>query len=461
MDRSALKPAFVPVVALMALAKVVVTTDFSIVAIALPSIGRDLGVAPSLLSWVIVASSLAGAGLLMVGGRLVDRFGHRAILCIGLAVFAMASTTAGLAPNIWWLLAARGVQGASVALISPAAFALIPAFIEEGPLRHKALGIFGITQGMSLILGLLLGGGIVSALGWRGVFFINLPLIGAAISLAWRYLPRHLRPVPQAIDYGGAATITLAIVMLVTSISSLGALGLLAPRTLALMVGAAVMFWTFGVIERRVPAPLMPLAILHRPGFVPAASISLLFMVGVGGLMVLVQVYMQRVLGMSAAAAGLGTMPYAAAVIVAGNLAPRLLGRFKVGEIVIGAALVNLTGLIVLTVMAGQPYALSVAPGIVICGLASVSAYIALMGAATDALQPAEQGVGTALLFVCQGVGVALGASIGMMLIDRGDGSVVASDFRLAFAALGGALALALVVAATCLRPRPVAARAL
>ncbi|WP_426163561.1 MFS transporter [Sandarakinorhabdus sp. DWP1-3-1] len=460
MARPDMRPAFVPVVTLMALSKVVLTTDFSIVSIALPSIGRDLGVAPSLLSWVIVASSLAVAGLLLVGGRLVDRFGHRNTLGLGLAVFGTASAVAGLAPNIWWLLAARGVQGAAVALISPAAFALIPAFIEEGPLRHKALGVFGVTQGVSLILGLLLGGGIVSALGWRGVFFINLPLIAVALWLTWRYLPRHVRPAPQAIDYGGAVTITLAIVMLVTSISSLGALGLLAPRTLALMAGAVVMFGAFALIEHRVPAPLMPPALSHRPGFMPAAAISLLFMIGVGGLMVLIQVYMQRALGLPPARAGLGTMPYAAAVIIAGNVAPRLLGRFSTGEIVIGAALVNLTGLMVLAGMAGQGYWLSVAPGLVICGLASVSAYIALMGAATGALQPAEQGVGTALLFVCQQLGTAMGASIGMMLIDRADGTVAAGDFRLAFAALGGALALALVLAVTRLRARRVVAAA-
>ncbi|QXQ07099.1 MFS transporter [Sphingosinicellaceae bacterium] len=439
--------AFAPVVTLMALIQVVCTTDFSIVSVALPSIGRAFAAPPALLSWVVVASALALASLLMIGGRMIDRIGHRSVLTIGLVVFAAGSVVAGLAPSIYWLLAARALQGAAVALISPGAFALIPAFIPEGPDRHRALGVFGMTQGVSLILGLLLGGGIVSALGWRGVFFINLPLIAVALWLTLRYLPKRAVAVKEPIDFGGAATITLAIVLLVTGISAIGEFGPGAPRTIGLIGGAVAMLGIFAAIERRVAAPLVPPGIFGRPAFKAAAAISLLVLLGVGGLLVLSQVYMQRVLGYSAAMSGLGTMPYAAAVLIAGNLAPRLLGRFQVRQLVIGAMLLNATGLLILAATVGEAYAFSIAPGMAISALGSVTAFIVIMGAATDGLRPAEQGVGTALLFTCQQLGVALGASIGMTLIDNHTATVSAADFRVAFVAFAAALGIAVAVA--------------
>ena len=449
--------AFAPVVTLMAIAKIVVTADFSAVSVAMPSIGRDLGVAPALLSWVVVANALALAGLLMVGGRLVDRLGHRTVLVAGLALFGAGAVAAGLAPTIYWLFAARALQGAAVALISPSAFALIPAFVAEGPPRHRALGVFGMTQGLSLILGLLLGGGLVTAFGWRAVFVVNLPLLAVAAVLALKILPRHVAPARQPVDYGGAMAWALAMVALVSGISALGRVGLAAPLTLGLLGAAALMLAAFAGIERRVVAPLVSAAMLRRPGVAAAAGLTMVFMAGVGGLMLLTQLYVQRVLGFSAALAGLATMPYAAAVIGAGHFAPRLLARFSARELVAGAAVLNLAGFLWLAATAGGPYAMSVAPGMVICALGSVTAFIALMGAATGALAPVEQGAGTALLFTCQNVGVALGASVSLSLLDAHRADLAASDFPVAFLALAAALALALVAALFTIRRRPVA----
>lgn len=450
------KVAFAPVVSLMAISKIVVTADFSAVSVAMPSIGRSFGVGPGLLAWVVVANALALAGLLMVGGRLVDRLGHRTVLVAGLLLFGAGAVAAAIAPSIYWLFAARGLQGAAVALISPSAFALIPAFVPEGAPRNRALGIFGMTQGLSLILGLLLGGGLVSLFGWRAVFIVNLPLLAVAAVLAMRILPRHVAGARDAVDYGGALVWATAMVLLVSGISALGRVGALAPLTLGLLGGAALSLLVFAGVERRARAPLVPAVMLRRPGVASAAVLSMVFMAGVGALLLLVQLYTQRVLGFSAAMAGLGTMPYAAAVIVAGQLAPRLLARFSTRELVAGAALVNLSGFLWLAATAGGPYALSVAPGLVICALGSVTAFIALMGAATGALAPAEQGGGTALLFTCQNVGVALGASISMSLLDGQQAALTAADFPVAFLAMAAALGVAFAAALATIQRRSV-----
>ncbi len=446
------------VIALMALTKLILTADFAIVSIALPSIGRDLGVSPSALAWVVTANTLALAGTLIVGGKLVDRYGHRRALAFGLAMFAVGSIAAGLAPSFGLVLAARVLQGFAVALLSPGAFALITAFLPDGPVRHRALGIFGITQGVSLIIGLLGGGWIVTTFGWRGAFLVNVPLLAIALGMALAWLPRVATSRGEPIDGAGAITATIAMGLLVGGIALLGRLGI-APTTLGMLAGAGASIALFVWIERRVAAPLVPGSLVRRPMFAAACFMLMLFLAGVGGLLVLSQLYMQRVLGFSAAAAGLGAMPYALAVIAAGQIAPTLLARVPIWRAVVGAGILNIIGFSWIALSMGQPYAVSIAPGLVICALGSVSAFILLMQVATAPLAPQEQGVGTALLFTAQQVGTGLGATVTMILLDPGSGTLTAAAFRAPFLALAAGVTLAvasLIVTRPARAPLPV-----
>jgi MFS family permease len=431
----------------MAISYLIVTADLSIASVALPSIGRDLGVPAALLSWVVVATLLANAGLLMVGGRLVDRLGHRAVLSTGLALYAAASLVAGLAPDILALLVARAIQGLAIAMIAPASFSLIAAFLPEGTAQHRALGVFGVTQGLSLILGLFVGGWTVTTFGWRAAFLLNLPVALGALGLALATLPRPLCRDREAMDGAGAVVAMLAMVATVSGISAAGDHGLLAPRPLGLLGAACVLFAFLAAIERRVAAPMLPPALFRRPGFALSAGVSVFILGGVGGLFVLSQLAMQRVLGMSAAQAGLGMLPYAFAVIATGRAAPLLLGRFQVRTIILAAILVNIASFLLFAVTAGRGYAISIAPGVILCPLGSVSAFIALMHVGTGRLAASEQGIGTATLFVCHQVGVAAGASIAMTLAGAHGGVIGPDGLRTAFAALAGGGAVAFVIA--------------
>lgn len=443
------------IVALMAISYLIVTADLSVASVALPSIGRDLRVPAAVLSWVVVAASLANAGLLVIGGKLVDRLGHRRVLATGLSIYVLASLVAAFSSSLAPLLAARAAQGVATALIAPASFSLITAFLPEGPVRHRALGVFGVTQGLSLILGLFLGGWVVTRFGWHAAFLLNLPVALVSLVLALRVLPRPAHRGREPIDGAGALVAVLAMVATVSGISAAGEVGLLATRTMLLLGGAILLFGLLVLIERRMPAPMLPPALFRRPGFAVSAAASLFVLGGVGGLFVLSQLAMQHVLGMSAAQSGLGMLPYALAVMATGQGAPLLLGRFPPRTIVLGACLVNLAGFALLAATVGREYGLSIAPGVILCPLGSVSAFIALMQSGTGGLAAEEQGVGTAALFVCHQVGVAAGASIAMSLAGAHEAAVGPAGLQLAFAALAVGVGIAFLIALTGLRSPP------
>ena len=433
------------IIALMALTKIITTADFAIVSIALPSIGRDLNVSPSSLAWIVTAGTLVLAGTLIIGGKLVDRYGHRRALAIGLTLFTIGSIGAGLAPVFELVLAARVVQAFSIALLSPASFSLITAFLPDGPVRHRALGVFGMTQGLSLIIGLLGGGWIVSTFGWRGAFLVNVPLLAIALFMAISWLPRVKIQRGEPIDGAGAVTATIAMVLLVGGIAMLGRIGFNA-TTLGMIAGSLTSIVLFVAIERRVASPLVPGSIVRQPMYGIAAFMLMMSLAAVGGLFLLSQLYMQRVLGFSAATAGLGAMPYAIAVIAAGQVAPTVLGRLSPRTGLAASVTINLAGYLWLALSMGQPYHLSIAPGMMICALGSVTSFILLMQMATSPLAPHQQGVGTALLFTAQQVGTGLGATITMILLDPGTRELAASDFRAPFLAMAAAIGLSLLV---------------
>ncbi|HJS97000.1 MAG TPA: MFS transporter, partial [Solirubrobacteraceae bacterium] len=169
---------------LLAVAEFVVVLDASIVNIALPSIGRGLGISLANLSWVVNAYVLTFGGFLLLGGRIADLLGRRLIFTVGLGVFSLASLLGGLAQSELWLIAARAIQGLGAALLAPAALSLVTAIFREGAERNRALSVWGAVAGSGAAAGVLLGGVLTSALGWRSVLFVNVPIGIAAILLA-------------------------------------------------------------------------------------------------------------------------------------------------------------------------------------------------------------------------------------------------------------------------------------
>src|SRR6201994_1830575 len=196
---------------LLAMTQFVIVIDASIVNVALPSIGAHLHFARADLSWVVNAYVLTFGGFLLLGGRLADLVGRRRGVVVGLGVFSLASLAGGLAQSEAWLIGARAVQGLGAAMLAPAALSLVTATFAEGTERNKALSIWGAVAGSGAAAGVLLGGVLTSALGWRSVLFVNVPIGIAAMLIAPRLLSESKGEGARGFDLPGAALVTAGL----------------------------------------------------------------------------------------------------------------------------------------------------------------------------------------------------------------------------------------------------------
>jgi DHA2 family methylenomycin A resistance protein-like MFS transporter len=419
---------------LMGLSQLVITSDFSLVSVALPTMGRDLAVSPSLLSWVVSANATVLAGFLIIGGRLTDALGHRRALGIGFVLFATGSLLAALSPGIWPLIAARALQGLGAALVSPASFSLINAYLPEGPARHRALGVFAVMQGLSVIIGLVVGGLITTELGWRAVFFLNLPIVAAGLALSWAVLPR----TPPATggraldDVGGALLIALSAGLLLAALSNLGAHGLASHLGLGLLTAAAAGFAAFALLEERHPSPLIAPALLGTPNLRGGALAVMGLIAGFGGLFVMLSLYLQNGLHVSAAATGVSMTPVAVATMVAGPCAPVFMRRWSLRTVAIGGLALEFAALLALVLVAPSGlYLAGVAPLIFAAVFGSTTAFMALMGLALAKVTADRQGAATGLIFTGQHLGLPLGVVVTLAVLQAlppsaGEGALAA-----------------------------------
>src|SRR5712671_1305397 len=237
--------------------------DGTIVTVALPSIKNSLHVADNTLQWVLIAYTITFGGLLLLGGRAADLLGRRRLFMIGLTIFTAASLACGLANTIGVLIAARAVQGVGAAIVSPAVLSIVVTTFTEGSERNKALGIWGAIGGSGAAAGVLFGGIITKYAGWEWIFFVNVP-VGALVLALTRPIVRESRiPGLRGFDAGGAVTITSSLALLVYAISKAPQDGWGSGRTVGLLIGAAVLFVAFVVIERRHSSPMVPFKIFR------------------------------------------------------------------------------------------------------------------------------------------------------------------------------------------------------
>lgn len=400
--------------AVLALAQFLVVLDASIVNIALPDLGRGLGLDPALLSWVITAYVLPFGGLLMLGGRLADRYGHRKVFLIGVAGFIAASLAAGFAVNGAMLLGARAVQGASAALLAPGALSLLMQLFPGGNGRAKALGIWGAVAGLGSVAGVLLGGVLTASFGWASIFLINVPVGLLVLATIPSLVSRdRLAARPPTLDLPGAATVTFGLVALVASLSLVLSEGFLAPLTLGLFAAAIVLLALFVIIELRTASPLVDFRIFANRAVRTGNLVMLLVGGATTGLFFALSLFMQDVLGYDALTAGLTQLPLAFALVVAAGIAPMLIGR--VGSR--GSLIVSLLGLTAGLVWLGfAPVGASflvdlLGPSLVI-GLSLGLAFVAVTELAVSGVAEADAGLASGLINTSQQIGAAIGLAV-------------------------------------------------
>lgn len=313
------------VLAAAAGAQFVVALDLSVVNVALPAIRTALGFAPLDLSWVVHVYSLTLGGFLLLGGRACDLYGRRRLLVLGLAVFGLCSLAGGLAQAPWQLIAARAGQGLGAAAATPAALAMLTTTFPEGPRRVRALGVWSGVNAAGGALGVLAGGLLTQYAGWRWVMLINLPIVAVTLALVGAGVPAEARPArSERLDVLGAVLGTGGVGLLVTGVVRTDAQGWDSPATWTTLVAATTLLAAFVVTEFRAPAPLLRLGLL-RNRWVAGANVLVFFSTaGQFAAFYFVSLYMQQVLGMSAAATGAAFLPFSASLVAGTVVATRV-----------------------------------------------------------------------------------------------------------------------------------------
>src|SRR3954464_5385610 len=448
---------------LLAAAQFVVVLDASIVNVALPSIGQALHFSQDDLSWAVNAYTLTFGGFLLLGGRMADLIGRRAMFMSGLVLSACASLAGGLAQSDVWLIAARAVQGLGAALLSPAALSLVTTLFQEGPDRNKAMGVWGAVAGSGGAAGVLLGGMLTEWAGWGWVLFVNVPIGLAAALLSPRLLPESRTEGPRHFDIAGAVTVTLGLSLLVYSLVNANSAGWASVETLALLGIAFALIAGFVFIERRTRAPLVPFPGIFRLRSIRGINVTaLLIAMALFSMFFFISLYMQQVLGYSPLKAGLSYLPLAGGIIVSAGLAAQLVTRFGVKPVLVSGLLLTAIGLIWFAqISVGGSYLTDILGPSLLSAFGLGFAFVPMLTASVAGVEPHETGLASGLINTSQQVGGALGLAILAAIADSRRDTVLQSTHSLpdaltqgfqtaltvgaGFAVVGAILALLLV----------------
>lgn len=396
----------------IAVAQLMVVVDTTVVNIAIPSTQADLGMADGDRQWIIAAYTLAFGGLLLLGGRVTDVLGRRRAFLIGLAGFAAASALGGAATGSAMLITARALQGASGALLSPAALAMVTVMFTDPKERGKAFGIYNAVAGSGLAAGLILGGVLTQFLNWRWAFYISIPFaaVAAAGALAVVREPALIRRA-RRLDLPGAALVGAGLVLTVLAFATADTDGWASGHTLRLAGAAAVLLAAFTVVERRSREPLLPPRLVgerNRAGVYLALGLSVMTMFG---LFLFMTYYMQTVKDYSPVVAGLGFLPMVAGMVAGSTqLGGRLLAHVQPRVLIGGGFLIAAAGMLLLTrLRVDSAYASVLLPAGILIGLGLGTAFVPAMSVATLGVQARDTGVASAMVNAVQEVGGSIG----------------------------------------------------
>src|SRR5215469_6910966 len=389
--------------------------DAAIVNVALPSIQHSLGFSQQNLQWVASGYILTYGGFLLLGGRLGDLVGRRRMLFAGLAVFAVASLTAGLAHDPGLLIAARLVQGTGAAFMAPAALSQLTTSFREGKDRNTALGAWGAISGIAAAAGVFLGGVLSQGPGWRWVFFVNPPIcVGvAAGALALLANDRGRRTGETAFDSQGAVLVTGGMLLLVYSLVRAPVVGWGSAQTIVTLTGSALLMVAFAINEFRSRNPLVPFAILRVKGLVAADLTQLIAFSGFFSMFFYATLYMQEILHYSPLKAGAAYLPITAGFAVAGGIASQLVTRIGTRPVVVAGCLIAGAGIYYVSrVPLHGSYVSDLLPGFVVMSLGAGAVFVSVAAAANAGVPSDKAGLAAGLLNSSQQIGSALGLAI-------------------------------------------------
>jgi len=400
------------ILAICCMSLLLIAMDVTIVNVALPDIERDLHATVAQLQWVIDAYTLVLASLLMLSGSMSDRFGRRRVFQIGLALFSLGSLLCSIAPNIHGLILFRGIQGIGASMLNPVALSIIANAFTVPRDRARAVGVWGAVAGASLALGPLIGGALTQTIGWRSIFWINLPISITAIVLTAIFVPeskapRARRPDPlgQIFIFGFLSSLTYAVIE-----SPLR--GWSSPLILGLLGGAILLFVLFLVHEARRREPLLDLRFFRSVPFSTAALLGLSAFGCFAGFLFLNALYLQQIRHLTAFNTGLCTLPLAVMMMLASPVSGRLVGaRGPRPSLLLAGFGFTASTLILTQITTTTPIALLIV-AYILFGLGLGMVNPAISNSAVSGMPLSQAGVAASVASTSRQVGAALGVAV-------------------------------------------------
>jgi EmrB/QacA subfamily drug resistance transporter len=405
------------VLAICCASMIVVVMDISIVNVALPTMRRDLHASVSGLQWTVDAYTLVLASFLVLAGSTADRVGRRRVFQVGLLAFGFGSLLCGLAPTIGWLIAARTLQAVGATMLNPVAMAIIAATFLDPAERAGAIGIFGSMSGLSLGLGPILGGALVEGFGWRSIFWINVPIVAAALVLTAVFVPESRAARARRFDPVGQVLVILVLGCLVYAIIESTSLGWTSPIIVGLLTLAGLGVLGIVAYEPRRVDPLLELRLLRSVPFSAALLIALVAFCAFGAFLFVTTLYLQAVRGLSALAAGLSLLPVGLLIITLSPITGRLVGaRGPRAPLAVSGIALALGGLVSLSLRPDTPL-VGVLATFLLFGLCQGTINAPISNSAVSAMPRSMAGVATSLASTGRQTGIALGVAISGAII--------------------------------------------
>jgi EmrB/QacA subfamily drug resistance transporter len=400
------------VLAICAMSLFIVGIDATIVNVALPSIQRDLHAQVSGLQWIVDAYTIVVASFLMLSGSTGDRMGRRRIFQTGLALFTLGSLACSLAPALGWLVAFRMLQALGGSMLNPVAMSIVTNIFPDPAERARAIGIWGAVFGISMALGPVAGGALVTSVGWRGIFWVNIPVGVAAIILTALFVPESRAPHPRRLDPVGQLLVIVLLASLTYGIIEGPGAGWGSARILAVFgLAAAALICLIGYEPRR-SEPLVDLRFFRSAPFSGATVIAVCAFAALGGFLFLNTLYLQEVRGFSALHAGLYVVPMAAMTVILAPLAGRIVAARGPRLPVVVAGIATAAGGVMLTGLTrDSSFGYVVASYVVFgtgCGLVNAP----ITNTAVSGMPPSRAGVAAGIASTSRQVGSALGVAV-------------------------------------------------
>jgi EmrB/QacA subfamily drug resistance transporter len=418
------------ILAICCMSLLIVSLDVTIVNVALPSIQRELHATVSGLQWIIDAYTLVLASFLMLSGSTADRVGRRRIFQTGLIAFTLGSLLCSLAPSLGWLVVFRMIQALGGSMLNPVALSIIANTFVGPAERARAIGIWGAVVGISMSLGPIVGGALVESVGWRGIFWVNIPVGLAALVLTARFVPESRAPHARKVDPVGQLLVIGTLAALIYGIIEGPGSGWTSPKIIACFgVAVAAAAGLIGYESRR-PEPLIDLRFFRSAPFSGATLIAVCAFAALGGFLLLNTLYLQNVRDYSALQAGLYTAPMAAVTIVCAPLSGRIVGaRGPRLPLIVAGVTITASGIMLTRLTAGTSMAWLIAVYVIFgIGFGVVNAPIT--NTAVSGMPRAQAGVAAAVASTSRQVGQSLGvAVIGSVVV-----TALVGSFRTGFA---------------------------